>query len=113
VWYDPSAIATRNDRATDADKGFDYGAVSYDTWRRAHGFSDSDAPSPEELAVRMVYERGVITPELTEAMLTALAPDTMNRVKEAQQGASVAPIPPAVQQALQGQPAAPAPEAGA
>jgi hypothetical protein len=113
VWYDPSAISTRNDRATDADKGFTHGAVSYDTWRRAHGFSDSDAPSPEELAVRMVYERGVITPELTEAMLTALAPDTMNRVKEAQQGASVAPIPPAVQQALQGQPVEPAPEAGA
>jgi hypothetical protein len=104
VWYDPSAIATRNDRATDADAGFDRGAVSYHTWRRAHGFSDADAPSPNEVAIRMMYEKGALTPELTEAMLGAIAPDIMGSVRNAQQEASVAPIPPEVQQALGGQP---------
>jgi hypothetical protein len=104
VWYDPSAIATRNDRATDADAGFDRGAVSYHSWRRAHGFSDADAPSPNELAIRMMYEKGALTPELTEAMLGAIAPDIMGSVRNAQQEASVAPIPPEVQQALGGQP---------
>ena len=103
VWYDPSAVSTRNDRASDADTGFDRGAISFHTWRRAHGFSDQDAPTPNEMVIRMFNERGVITPELTEAMLGALAPDLMNSVKEAQQAASVAPMPPELQQALGGE----------
>ena len=119
VWYDPSAVSTRNDRAADADAGFDRGAVSYDTWRRAHGFSDQDAPTPNELAIRMLNEKGAITPELTEAMLNALAPDVMNAVRTAQQASSVAPLPPDVEQALQqaeggaAEAEAPVPEEGA
>lgn len=102
VWYDPSAISTRNDRAMDADSGFDRGAVSLETWRQAHGFSDADAPTPEELAIRMIFERGVITPELTEAVIAALAPEMMDKVKDAQQSSSVAPLPPNVVEALGG-----------
>ena len=100
VWYDPSAIATRNDRATDADAGFDRMAVSGNTWRRAHGFSDADAPTPKELAIRLLQERGVFTPEFTEAMLSAVAPEVINTVRSQQQQSSVAPIPPELQQAL-------------
>jgi hypothetical protein len=100
IWYDPSAVSTRNDRAADADSGFDRGAVSYDAWRRAHGFSDQDAPTPTEVTLRLLQERGAITPELTEAMLGAIAPEIMNAVKDAQQASSVAPIPPAVQDIL-------------
>jgi hypothetical protein len=115
AWYDPSQVSTRNDRAADADSGFDRGAVSYDTWRRAHGFSESDAPDATEVALRMVMEKGVISPELTQAVLTALAPDVMDSARQAQQADSVAPVPSALQQILQGgQPAAPegaAPEA--
>lgn len=115
IWYDPSAISTRNDRAADADMGFDKYAVSYEAWRNAHGFSDSDAPSSTELAIRMMIEKGVITPELTEAMLGAFAPEAMEAVKGAGQAASSAPIPPEVQQMLQGQAPAetPAPEQAA
>ena len=100
VWYDPSAVSTRNDRATDADAGFDRGAVSYDTWRRAHGFSDQDAPTPTELAIRMLQEKGSLTPELTEAMLGAVSPEIMNAVRAAQQGQSVAPLPTEVEEVL-------------
>lgn len=100
VWYDPSAIATRNDRATDADAGFDRMAVSANTWRRAHGFSDADAPTPKELSIRLLQERGVFTPEFTEAMLSAVAPEVINTVRSQQQQSSVAPIPPEVQAAL-------------
>ncbi len=100
VWYDPSAIATRNDRATDADSGFDRMAVSGNTWRRAHGFSDADAPTPKELAIRLLQERGVFTPEFTEAMLSAVAPEVINTVRSQQQQSSVAPIPPELQEAL-------------
>lgn len=100
VWYDPSAVSTRNDRAADADSGYDRYAVSLDTWRRAHGFSDADAPNANELAIRMMIERGAITPELTEAMLGALAPGVMDAVRAAQQASSVGAIPPEVQQIL-------------
>ena len=100
VWYDPSLVATRNDRAEDADNGFDRMAVSLDTWRRAHGFSDQDAPSPTEMALRLVIEKGAITPELTEAMLRAVAPDVMAAARSAAQEASAAPIPPEVENLL-------------
>ena len=112
VWFDPSSVATRNDRAMDADSGFDKMAVSYDTWRRAHGFSDQDAPSPTELGLRLLIERGMITPELTEAMLAAVAPEVMKAAREASQGTNVAPIPGDLAQAMGGAPgAAPAPPA--
>ena len=107
VWYDPSAISTRNDRAADADMGFDKMAISLSTWRHAHGFSDADAPTPEELAIRMFFEKGMLSPELTEAALAALAPDMMEKVKGAQQASSVGPMPQNVQDVLSGQPVAP------
>ena len=110
IWYDPSQVATRNDRAMDADSGFDRMAVSFDTWRRAHGFSEADAPTPTEMALRILMEKGAITPELTEAMLAAVAPEVIEATRAAQQASSVAPIPPEIQQMLQGgQPPAPAP----
>jgi len=121
VWYDPSAVSTRNDRASDANEGYDRRAISADTWRRAHGFSDQDAPTATEVALRLLQDRGVVTPELTEAMLGAVAPDVMNAVREAQQGSSVAPLPPEVEEALknavpgaegEGGPAPQAPEEG-
>ena len=102
VWYDPSAVATRNDRATDADSGFDRGAVSYETWRRAHGFSSADAPTSNEIAIRMLFEKGSITPELTESMLATVAPEMMEAVRNAQQAASVAPLPPGLEDILKG-----------
>lgn len=115
IWYDPSAIATRNDRASDADIGFEKGAISLDTWRRTHGFTDADAPTADETVIRMIIEKGMISPELTEAVINALAPEIMNKTREIQQATSAAPIPPDVAQMLQGgSPAAPAaPEAAA
>jgi hypothetical protein len=102
VWYDPSAVSTRNDRAADADAGYDRMAISGDTWRRTHGFSDQDAPTPNELALRMMTEKGAMTPELTEAMLNTVAPDMMQAVKAAAQASSVAPMTPELQQILEG-----------
>lgn len=116
IWYDPSAIATRNDRASDADSGFEKGAISFDTWRRTHGFTEADAPSADEAVIRMIMDKGMISPELTESVIGALAPDIINKVREIQQATSIAPIPAEIDQLLQGQvPAAsegaPTPEA--
>jgi hypothetical protein len=107
VWYDPSQVATRNDRAADADMGFDKMAVSFDTWRRAHGFSDQDAPDPTELALRLVISKGMITPELTENMLKAVAPELTDLIRASSQAANVAPMNPEIEQLLQGGEVAP------
>jgi hypothetical protein len=60
-----------------------------------------DAPTPNELAIRMLSEKGSIGPELTEAMLNTVAPEMMNAVRDTQQENSVAPLPPEVEQVLQ------------
>ncbi len=109
IWYDPSLVATRNDRAADADMGFDKLAVSFDAWRRAHGFSEADAPDPTEVALRLVINKGMITPEMTEGMLAQVAPDLMKKIRSQSSAATGAPIPPEVDQLLGGE--APAPEA--
>lgn len=112
IWYDPSLVATRNDRAADADLGFDKMAVSYDAWRRAHGFAETDAPDPTEYALRLVINKGMITPELTESMLAAIAPELMEKIRGTNMSQGGAPIPPDVDQLLQGgspEAAAPAP----
>ena len=102
IWFDPSQVATRNDRATDADAGFDKLAVSYDAWRRAHGFSEADAPEPKEYVLRMVMQKGMVSPELTEALLRSVAPDVMGEMRQQTMEEGGAPIPPEVDQLLQG-----------
>ena len=101
VWYDPSQVATRNDRAADADMGFDKMAVSYNTWRRAHGFSEADAPDPKEFALRLIVSKGMVTPEMTEALLQAVAPEIMDMARETAQEATGAPIPPEIDALLE------------
>jgi hypothetical protein len=115
IWYDPSLVATRNDRAADADSGFEKMAVSYDAWRRAHGFSEADAPDPTEFALRLVLQKGMITPELTEAMLSTVSPEVMGKIREQSMQDSGSAIPPDIDSLLSGEPAPagaePAPEA--
>jgi hypothetical protein len=100
VWYDPTQVATRNDRAADADSGFEKMAISYETWRRAHGFSENEAPTPTEVALRLVFEKGAVTPELTAQIIESLAPDIMQKIRQANQAQSVAPIPENLEDAL-------------
>lgn len=102
IWYDPSLVATRNDRAADADMGFDKMAVSYDAWRRAHGFSEADAPDATEYALRLIAAKGMVSPELTEQMLSAISPDVMGKIRENTMAESGAGIPVDVDQALDG-----------
>jgi hypothetical protein len=100
IWYDPSLVSTRNDRATDADSGFDKMAVSFDTWRRAHGFSAADAPDAKELALRLVMQKGMVTPELTEAMLQSVAPEMMGALRQQTMENNGAAIPPEIDDLL-------------
>lgn len=100
IWYDPSAVSTRNDRAEDADMGYDRHVISGEAWRRAHGFSNADAPTDAELAVRLLVEKGQITPELTEAMLAVVSPTMMDAVRAKSMGTEQAALPEEVQNIL-------------
>lgn len=103
VWYDPSEVVMQPDKSDDADQGYDRYLLSGSSWRRAHGFSDADAPDGEELAYRMLVDKGQILPETAEMLLTRFAPDVMAAVSAQSAPSS---LPPEVQQAL-GIPAAP------
>lgn len=111
IWYDPSDVTTRPNKAEDADKGYSEHLISGATWRRVHNFTDDDAPNPTELAVRMLIEKGQLSPELAESLLTIMAPEIMAAVRETGQANSIAPIPGDVNSILNGgQPGAPAEE---
>lgn len=102
IWFDPSSVATKTDRAADADTGFTNGALSADSWRRAHGFSDGDAPTATEFAMRLLMQKAMLSPQLSEAMLDAISPEIMNSAKAASQAANPAPLPGNVQNILDG-----------
>jgi hypothetical protein len=96
VWADTSAVVTRPDRSAAANEGFDKRILSADAWRDARGFSDADAPSPEELLQRIVLDRGQIPPDLVQTLLELVAPAFFN---ELQAGTAEA-LPPEVSDLL-------------
>ena len=98
-------MTTRPNRAEDADTGYDKHLIGGAAWRRAHNFTDNDAPTSTELAVRMLLQKGPISPELAESLLTIVAPDMMNAVRDASMAANPTPMPDAVTDILGGQPA--------
>lgn len=69
VWYDPTDIVTRPNSAEDANEGFDRGLLSGASWRREHGFAETDEPNEDELAL-MLLTRSAVIPE---AILIAAA----------------------------------------
>lgn len=81
VWYDPSEIITRVDPAEAADKGFDKFALSADAWRRSNGFSDTDAPSEQEQAIRML-QKSAIPPELVTALFNTVFPGITDKQRD-------------------------------
>jgi hypothetical protein len=100
IWYDPSDIVIQANPEDLADSGFDRNLISAAAWRRAHGFTEEDRPEPEELVRRMVIEKGVLAPELVEALLQQIAPELFSAMRQAHQQATGSPLPPEVQQAL-------------
>lgn len=108
VWYDPSSVATRNDRASDADMGYEKHLISGEAWRKSRGFADTDAPSPNELAVRILMENGTFTPEFIEGLFRIINPDVADAMRAGNQATATSPVPGAVNDILNGQPGDPA-----
>lgn len=97
LWYDPTEILTRPDRAESANQGFDRGALSYEAWRRSHGYPEADAPTQDEMVKRAVLNRGPVTPEIATAILQILAPTLLGQVRD--QSLANSPVPPLSQDA--------------
>lgn len=73
VWYDPSQIITKADPADSADKGFDKFALSGDAWRQAHGYADTDAPTSDEVALRLLH-KATLPPEIVNTLFNVAFP---------------------------------------
>src|SRR5690606_23043007 len=84
LWYDPSAITTKPSKAEAADRGFQNQTISAKAWRKANGFSETDAPSELEIAQRMAVDKGLLSEPVTEALLRTLIPTLLERVQQQQ-----------------------------
>jgi hypothetical protein len=98
VWYDPSEIVTRPDRSEDANQGHDRGVISDAAWRKAHGFSELDAPTSRERLEKIVLGGGVIPPQFSLDYLRMVDPGTVEQVqrmaKIASEDPALAPMDP-------------------
>lgn len=64
IWYDPAQVVTHPDLGKSANEVFDRGALKGAALRRAHNFSESDAPSEDEHDEwLLVKTMGRVTPE--------------------------------------------------
>ena len=82
VWYDPSAITTKPDKATAATTGYEAGIISAEAWRRANGFSESDAPSGLERIQRLAETKGLLNEIVTERALRSIEPELFDDIRE-------------------------------
>jgi hypothetical protein len=74
IWYDPEALVADPDPAKTAGEAFDRDAISYKAYRRIAGFLEDDAPSDEELAMRLGIKRGTTDAGVVLSLLRWLVP---------------------------------------
>lgn len=75
VWYDASDLIAQPDPEKNADRGAELGAISLAAWRKAKGFSKDDAPDPVERLVNAGLRRGILTGDLTLALMELMGVD--------------------------------------
>jgi hypothetical protein len=73
IGYDPSALIAQPDPGDSADFGLEKGLVSGEAWRREKGWTEDDAPDALELLVSAGLRRGILTADLTLALLRLMA----------------------------------------
>lgn len=87
VWYDPSAITAKPSKSEAANFGVEQNLVSASAWRAANGFSETDAPSEQELGQKMLLQKLVLDPVLANTLLKVVFPDLMSQSREESLGA--------------------------
>lgn len=72
VWYDPTAITVRPDRSKNALDAYDRFELTGSALRLEAGFSDEDAPAPNELVEMLLKKIARDNPNLAAAALSEL-----------------------------------------
>lgn len=103
VWYDPTEVVVRPNRSQDATTGVDHFYLSPSVWRREHGFSDTDAPTEEELASMLVTAKGQLPPDITAALFQQLLPEILGAKRDENVSNQVVEFPSSARDMLEGQ----------
>lgn len=78
IWYDTAELAQRPNRGPEAMQLFDKGELSAEAMRRENGFSDEDAPTPQErrerLIVQLIHSKPELAPELINSLPSLAVP---------------------------------------
>ena len=85
AWYDPSEVVTRPDRAADALALYTRKELSGKALRKAHGFTENDAPDENELARRLAIE-GNVPEAVMNVLLQKVLPKVLKRLAAAEGG---------------------------
>lgn len=85
VWYDATALLDPPDQAKAATEALRNFAIGFPAYRAALGFSEEDAPTPEQQLAMVGLFRGIFTADISNALLKITMP-----------AFDVEPIPPAV-----------------
>lgn len=72
IWFDPSDLIAQPDTEKNANEAHSHNTISDAAHRKALGFSEDDAPTPLELLQRAGLRRGILTADLTLALLKLL-----------------------------------------
>jgi hypothetical protein len=95
VWYDAKGLIRQPDLAETATEGWTLGLLSDDAWRSAKGYGPDDAPEDKELLIRAGLRRGILTADLTLALLNLLGIEIDVPEPEPTDQAGALPAPPA------------------
>lgn len=93
IWYNADELIVRPNRQKDAKDAHASIVISDATLRTTLGFTDSDAPSEDEIARRLTLTRGTYDAILTEAMLriSGVPTGTVERAPTTSPGGPPAP----------------------
>lgn len=103
IWYDPSEVVTKSDPTASADKGLDNFAISTDVWRKSHGYSDTDAPNEQEMALRYLLSKAPPQPGMIDMMFKQAFPGTVENARNANLTNAPVPMPESAQEILYGE----------
>lgn len=101
-WYDPSEVVTSVDRSQAANDGWDRKALSDKAWRKAHGFSENDAPSQEELGRRLVMSQVALDPATQQSLLKLSLPNVFAKMQSQNEQSNGVGLPPDLESTLNG-----------
>lgn len=95
ITSDPSDLIASPNTSETANDAWDRNAISNESYRKAKGFSEDDAPEPIELLYRAGLRRGILTADLTLALLNLLGVPIDVQLPDAASGVDPGNVDPA------------------